>query len=154
MELKNNIFEIDYNSLIEQGYKIFLFDFDNTLNKWRNSSISNETIQLFENLKSKNVHVFIVSNGKPRKLNYNVEALWLARKPLIFKVKRFLKFKKLDKEKKVVIGDQIFTDIIFGKLLGAYTIKVQPIDTSKEFIITKLLRFFEKILLKILKNVI
>ncbi|HCL98474.1 MAG TPA: haloacid dehalogenase, partial [Fervidobacterium sp.] len=34
---------------------------------------------------------------------------------------------------------------LFGKLLKAYTIKVEPIDTSKEFISTKFLRMIEKV---------
>lgn len=50
-----------------------------------------------------------------------------------------------NKDEIVVIGDQIFTDILFGKLIGAYTIKVEPLDTSKEFITTKIFRFFERL---------
>ncbi|MBO8161619.1 MAG: HAD-IIIA family hydrolase [Thermosipho sp. (in: Bacteria)] len=154
MEFKKSIFDIDYDKLIENGYKVFLFDFDNTLNKWKMSIISNETIKLFEKLKNKKAQIFIVSNGKPRKLNYHIETIWLARKPFTFKVKKFLKSKNFDKEKIVVIGDQFFTDMIFGKLLGAYLIKVEPLDTSREFLITKIFRFFEKLLLKILNVVI
>ncbi|MDK2886046.1 MAG: putative phosphatase [Thermosipho sp. (in: thermotogales)] len=154
METKKSIFEINYDKLINLGYKVFLFDFDNTLNKWKHSTLDLKTIKLFEELKKKNAKVFIISNGKPRNLNYNIEALWLARKPLTFKIKKFLKSKNLDREKLVVIGDQIFTDMLLGKFLKAYLIKVEPIDTSKEFLITKFLRFLEKILLKILKVMI
>ncbi|MBO8140314.1 MAG: YqeG family HAD IIIA-type phosphatase [Thermosipho sp. (in: Bacteria)] len=154
MEIKNNIFEIDYDKLIQNGYRVFIFDFDNTLNKWKHSTIDEKTIKLFEDIKKKNAKVFIISNGKPRKLNYDIEALWLAKKPLTFKIKKFLKSKNLDKEKLVVIGDQIFTDMLLGKLLNAYIIKVEPIDTSKEFLITKFLRFLERLLLKILKVMI
>lgn len=154
MELKNNIFEIDYDKLIQSGYRVFIFDFDNTLNKWKQTIIDEKIIKLFEDLKKKNTKVLIISNGKPRKLNYEIEALWLARKPLTFKIKQFLKSKNLDNEKLVVIGDQLFTDVLLGKLLNAYTIKVEPIDTSHEFFITKFLRFLERILLKILKVMI
>ncbi|MDN5324877.1 MAG: putative phosphatase [Thermosipho sp. (in: thermotogales)] len=154
METKKSIFEINYDKLINLGYKVFLFDFDNTLNKWKHSTLDLKTIKLFEELKKKNAKVFIISNGKPRNLNYNIEALWLARKPLTFKIKKFLKSKNLDREKLVVIGDQIFTDMLLGKFLKAYLIKVEPIDTSIEFLITKFLRFLEKILLKILKVMI
>jgi len=44
----------------------------------------------------------------------------------------------------VMIGDQIFTDVLTGKIFGFRVIKVEPIS-AKEFFGTKILRFFEKI---------
>ena len=46
-----------------------------------------------------------------------------------------------------VIGDQIFTDILGGNILGLYTILVDPIS-SKEFFWTRLMRMAEALVLK------
>lgn len=45
----------------------------------------------------------------------------------------------------MMIGDQIFTDVLTGKIFGFRVIKVKPIS-EREFFGTKILRFFEKIL--------
>ncbi|WP_126992401.1 YqeG family HAD IIIA-type phosphatase [Thermosipho globiformans] len=148
MEIYPNVTNIDFKKLIDMGIDLFIFDFDNTVNKWKESKIPNEIIQIFNYLEKNGVKIIIVSNGKPRNLNVNVKTLWLARKPLPFKFKKYLKEKNIKYNKAVVIGDQLFTDMLFGKFLNAYLIKVDPLDTEKEFFITKILRFFEKIVLK------
>ncbi|EKF49281.1 had-superfamily phosphatase subfamily iiia [Thermosipho africanus H17ap60334] len=148
MEIYPNVTSIDFKKLIDMGIDLFVFDFDNTVNKWKESKIPNEIIQIFNYLEKNGAKIIIVSNGKPRNLNANVKTLWLARKPMPFKFKKYLKEKNIKYNKAVVIGDQLFTDMLFGKLLNAYLIKVEPLDTQKEFFITKILRFFEKIVLK------
>jgi predicted HAD superfamily phosphohydrolase YqeG len=45
-----------------------------------------------------------------------------------------------------VVGDQLFTDVLSGKLCGLYTILTEPIE-SKDFPITKIFRFFERLML-------
>lgn len=49
-------------------------------------------------------------------------------------------------EETVVIGDQLFTDVLGGNRLGAFTIMVSPVD-RREFFATLLQRTLEKILL-------
>lgn len=148
-EYRKNILEIDYDKLLSQGKRVFIFDFDNTIGKWKSQEIPEKFKTLVEYLKRKGAEVFIVSNGSPRKLNCDIPIIWRAMKPLPFAFKRKIK-PLIEKEEKsqgkvVVIGDQIFTDILFGKLIGAYTIKVDPINTEHEFLSTKFLRFFERI---------
>ncbi|MCX7653924.1 MAG: HAD-IIIA family hydrolase [Fervidobacterium sp.] len=137
--------DIDFDKLIDLGKDVFLFDFDNTINTWRSEMIPEHVKEIFRYLKSKGAIVVIVSNGKRRIINEDVFVIWRAMKPFPFKVLK--KLSKVIKSRKnvVVIGDQIFTDVLFGKLIGAYTIKVKPIDTDKEFVLTKLLRFLEKL---------
>ncbi|WP_069292686.1 YqeG family HAD IIIA-type phosphatase [Fervidobacterium thailandense] len=143
-----SVTDIDYESLLQNGKSVFLFDFDNTINLWKSSEIPDKVLDIFEYLKSKGATVVIVSNGKPRKLNCEVQVIWRAMKPLVWKVKIKLKELLQDKEKVVVIGDQLFTDVLFGNLLGAFTIKVDPLDTRREFLSTKILRLFERLVFK------
>ena len=46
-----------------------------------------------------------------------------------------------------MIGDQLFTDVACGNLFKFYTIKVEPL-TKNEGIWTRMIRFFEQIALK------
>lgn len=138
--------DIDFKQLLSEGKRVFLFDFDNTINVWKSNIVPKEIEEIFKYLLSNDASVFIVSNGKKRKLEINnVKIIWRALKPLPFKVMMRLKKHLKNKDEIVVIGDQIFTDILFGKLICAYTIKVEPLNTSKEFITTKIFRFFERL---------
>lgn len=139
--------EIDFESLLRNGKSVFLFDFDNTINFWKSSEIPEDVVKIFEFLKSRGATVFIVSNGRPRRLNYEIPVIWRALKPFTWKVKVKLRNFLREKDKVVVVGDQLFTDVLFGNLLGAYTIKVEPLDLKREFLSTKILRFFERLIL-------
>ncbi|WP_448379501.1 YqeG family HAD IIIA-type phosphatase [Fervidobacterium sp.] len=141
-----SIHEIDFDKLLNSGKRIFLFDFDNTINVWRSTHVPEETAKLFDYLKSKGAEIYIVSNGRKRNLDYEIPVIWRAFKPFAFKVRLKLNQKLKQKEEVVVIGDQVFTDVLFAKLLGVDVIKVEPIDKSKEAFGTKILRFFENIL--------
>ena len=46
-----------------------------------------------------------------------------------------------------VVGDQLFTDVLGGKMCGMYTILTEPIE-SKDFAITRVFRFFERLMLR------
>jgi HAD superfamily phosphatase (TIGR01668 family) len=50
-------------------------------------------------------------------------------------------------EKTVVIGDQIFTDVLGGNRSGAHTILVVPID-PREFFLTQIVRKVERRVLR------
>ena len=65
-----------------------------------------------------------------------------------FKVRRRIRELGVDFKRVVVIGDQLFTDVLFGNLIGAYTVKVEPISKEEAFV-TKMNRFFEKLFSKL-----
>ena len=149
-EWKDNVRDIDYDSLIKSGFELFIFDFDNTLAPWKSVTILKENEKLLKKL-SKKAKVLIASNSSPRKVNtdLDVEIIWKSYKPFAGKVKKRIKDLKFDHKKVVVIGDQLFTDVLFGNLIGAYTIKVNPIK-EEEAIVTKFNRFLEKIFSKVM----
>ncbi|ANQ54295.1 haloacid dehalogenase [Thermosipho sp. 1063] len=156
MEILKKVTDIDFNKLLDKGFNFFIFDFDNTINTWKEKEIPNKIIEIFEFLKKKNAKILILSNGKPRPLNYDIETIWLAKKPLPFKFKKYIvsNYGKKNNFKFAMIGDQIFTDMLFGLFIKAYLIKVNPIDTNHEFFVTKILRKFEKILLNFSKHML
>ncbi|MEN3007892.1 YqeG family HAD IIIA-type phosphatase [Pseudothermotoga sp.] len=150
-EFVDDLKQLSIEKYLSSGKDVFIFDFDNTLGLWRNAEIKDEFKALLESLKLKGAEVLIVSNGRPRRVmnldGFNI--VWRAGKPFSKRLKNV--FKRFDPSRVVLIGDQIFTDVVTGKRFGFYTIKVKPLS-EEEFFGTKILRFFEKILLKILRG--
>lgn len=148
---KKDIYSIDYKKLKKMGIKVLVFDFDNTLIEKGNYQISNKTIELFKSIR-KDFDVYIVSNSiHTSKLNkicnsLNTPYIKDSRKP-------FKKgFKKLNlsnvKSKEIaMIGDQIITDVYGGKRMNYYCILIDPIN-NKEWLLTKINRVFESIIMK------
>ncbi len=149
-----NVFEIDYDKLISNGVKLFVFDMDNTLAKWGVSSLDKRTFKLLKEL-SERVHVVIFSNGKSLSLdwiskNADIIVVRSAHKPLTSKFMKIIKKYEISKNEVVVIGDQLFTDVLMASLSGVYSIKVKPISTEEIFF-TKFLRILEKIVKPLIK---
>ena len=75
----------------------------------------------------------------------------MAMKPFKFKYNKILDEYKLNIATVACIGDQLLTDIKGGNMIGITTILVNPIGT-KERITTKINRYFEKKILKKLRD--
>ncbi|SHE94783.1 hypothetical protein SAMN02745164_01475 [Marinitoga hydrogenitolerans DSM 16785] len=157
-EFVKSVFDIDYNKLKNKNYELLIFDFDNTLTTWRSEKLPEDVLNLFEKL-SKDFKILIASNGKDHRFNsireilnkYNINVMGYSLKPFPFRIKKKIQELNIKPTHAVLIGDQLFTDIIAGNKSGFYTIKVEPLS-SKERIITKILRFFEKISIKTMRE--
>ncbi|OQY09187.1 MAG: hypothetical protein B6I29_03925 [Marinitoga sp. 4572_148] len=157
-EFVDSIFDINYSKLKEKNYELLIFDFDNTLTTWRSEKIPENVLNLFERL-SKDFKILIASNGKEYRFDkvkeqlnkYDIKVMGYSLKPLPFRIKKRVKELHIASTHVVLIGDQLFTDIIAGNNCGFYTIKVNPIS-NKERIITKILRFFEKLSIKTMRE--
>lgn len=148
-EFAEDLTNIDIERFLKDGKDYFIFDFDNTLGLWRTSFVEKRFESVLKKILDANGKILIASNGRPRKISiHGVKIMWRARKPLTYKIKRILRLEGIDPNRVVMIGDQIFTDVLAGNRLGVYTIKVKPLS-NREFIGTKILRFFEKVILKI-----
>mgnify|MGYP000418546359 CR=1 FL=1 len=149
-EWKKSIFEIDFEDLLSRGFRVFIFDYDNTLVPWRVRKVPEEVSKIIEDLSGR-ATVIIASNGKEKEIEgLKCKVIWRARKPFAKKLKKLLEEIDTDKDKVVVIGDQIFTDVFFGNRMGFYTIKVEPVS-RREFWGTKILRLLERIVLPFIR---
>jgi len=149
-EWKKSIFDIDFETLLSKGFRVFIFDYDNTLAPWKEEKVPKKTLEIIENL-SKRATVVIASNGREKKIEgLKCRTIWQAKKPFARKLMKFLEEIQADQNKVVVIGDQIFTDIFFGNRMGFYTIKVEPIS-KREFWGTKILRLLEKLVMPFIR---
>lgn len=148
-DVYQTVFDIDYLKLAQSKNTIF-FDFDNTLMKWGNNSVS-EDIQNLLNILKKKFSVYIITNGKGNRykvlqsyLPKNIEVLQNMKKPNPKKFRKFLYIRHINPQDSIFIGDNLMTDIKLGNKIGCYTIKVTP-TCFKEFWGTKFYRILEKL---------
>jgi len=96
--------------------------------------------------------IFITSGSKKRVRSIteikDLDCLCRVYKPLPFCFWRALRGCKLKAEDAIIIGDQVFDDILGGNLVGIFTILVKPLEMEKAYRI-RIKRYFEsKILCK------
>lgn len=147
----NDIFEIDTKHLKSLGVRGIITDMDNTLVSWSDRTVYPRLAEWFIGLKAEGFKLFIVSNnsedrGGKLARELDIPAIWYAVKPSRRAFRKALEQMQLSPEQVAVVGDQIFTDVLGGNRLGLYTILVTPIS-EKEFIWTKLMRQFERLVL-------
>jgi uncharacterized protein len=150
----DKISDIDLNKLKQKNIDTILLDLDNTLVPWYNSYIDPEIYNWLNNIKMNNFKVCIISNGLSVRVKRISKELGFpfisnAIKPSTRSIIKALKMLNSKPENTVIIGDQIFTDILAGNRLGLTTILVKPL-AKVELITTKFIRLIEKKILKYL----
>jgi HAD superfamily phosphatase (TIGR01668 family) len=153
----NSIFEIDFSELKLLGIQGIIVDLDNTLVPWDIDEVEEKLINWFKELKTQGFSICILSNNNSRRRvdifsdRLEIPAIHKANKP--FKQGFFGALGKINTtpEKTAVIGDQIFTDVFGGNRMGGFTILVRPL-VKREFIGTKVIRQFEKLVISHLKK--
>ena len=143
-----SIFEMDIKALKTEGIKGIIFDIDNTLVPFDVAEPNEEIVNFFNKLQEEGFKITLVSNNtKDRVIKFNkklkVFALHEAQKPLGKSFRKALHLMACKKEEAVIVGDQIFTDVYGGNLVGIQTILVQPVSDRDEWK-TKIKRGIEK----------
>ena len=146
-ELISSTYRIDFERLYAEGYRGIIFDIDNTLVP-HGAPADERAIRLFRRLKEIGFSCCLVSNNKrPRVEMFNrdvgVHIVWLAHKPLPCGYRKAMEKMGTDAYTTLLVGDQIFTDLWGGALIGLYTIMVKPIHPKEEIQIV-LKRLLEK----------
>lgn len=133
-----------------------IFDVDNTLTTM-GKGITEENLKWIKEAQSLGYKICLLSNSINMKkirglMNMlNINGLCFARKPRIQGFEMALNLLDLKKSEVIMIGDQIFTDIVGANNFGIKSILVKPIN-KKEGPYTKVKRIFEKKILKRLKE--
>jgi len=136
---------------------LVIFDVDNTLVFSETTETKKEIIDWFYKINNKYKCVCLSNSPSITKRKEKIRVLLGCE---VFVSKHKKPFKNLFEEikqkynfensKVFVVGDRIFTDILFGNLSGAVTVLVDPLS-SKENIIIKAERRLEKLMLLVLK---
>ncbi|MGZ4122985.1 MAG: YqeG family HAD IIIA-type phosphatase [Tumebacillaceae bacterium] len=153
----DSVYDIDLDQLQARGVKGIITDLDNTLVRWDEPNATPELIVWLDHVRdTRGIKVCIVSNNNSQRVEkfakpLDIPFIGKAQKPKRSPFLRALDVLGTKPEETVVIGDQLFTDVLGGNRMGMYTILVVPIG-EKEFIGTKVLRMMERIALRILRS--
>ncbi|HXE72273.1 MAG TPA: YqeG family HAD IIIA-type phosphatase [Candidatus Nitrosotenuis sp.] len=145
---------IDLEELRSRGFVALFFDLDNTLVSWRHYRIRPEILAWIERARELGFRMCGISNclfgWRVRRLSQmlQVPAIPRARKPGGQAYRDAMALVRSRPENTVVIGDQLFTDILGGNRMGFFTILVNPVDRTEYLALTPIVyRLREKLLL-------
>lgn len=147
----NSINELKPEWLKQEGIKAVMVDLDDTLLASNTEQLSQEAKDWVQSLKDNQLSVTILSNGTKSRVHRSAEVLKvtgfaLTGKPF-FGFRKALKTLNAKPRETVMIGDQLFTDILGANLLGIKSILVTPLS-NKGLVHTKMLRHIEAYILK------
>ena len=140
--LCDKIYDIDPALLEQMGIKALALDVDNTLTLHDSQEVPDRVRAFLEKMKEKGMALFIISNKSCERVKPFAEGLGLefvhsAAKPLTFGLARACRRFSLSKKEIMLVGDQLFTDILAAKLFGCRCALVTPFQIEHQ----KFLRF-------------
>jgi HAD superfamily phosphatase (TIGR01668 family) len=143
---------IDLDALWRDGVRVLLLDLDNTLLPRDTNVVPDGAKEWVAGVVSRGFRVCLVSNNWHERVRRIAGELGLdlvdrAVKPLPFAFLKVLSRARARRSEAAVVGDQLFTDILGGKLLGMRTVLVSPLSAT-DLPHTLLLRRLEAIVLK------
>ncbi len=150
----DDIYSITPRLLSDRGIDAVILDIDNTLVPYEIAEPTEEVRAWLSALNSAGIKAAFVSNNHPPRVELFNRTLGLlafpdSKKPLKRSCRTALKALGADPKRTAVIGDQIFTDVLAGRLSGlACAILVKPIKDKTDL----LTRFKRKLEIPILKK--
>jgi hypothetical protein len=147
-----SVAEIDLVQLAATGFAGVIIDLDNTLVGYRQLAPDDLHARWIIAAREVGLQVVLVTNNATpwaievaRKLG--IPCIPNARKPLPRGFRRALQLLKLPRKAVVVVGDQLFTDVLGAKLCGLAVILVEPL-VAHDPLNTRWLRHIERWLLR------
>lgn len=144
------VLELTPGRLGELGIGNLLLDVDCTLVRYRHEMVDPPVAAWMDSLRAAHIGLCLVSNGRGPRIGRFAENVGLphiarALKPLPMGCRRALQLLSADRAHTAMVGDQIFADIVAGRLAGLYTILVEPIHPEEELWFTRLKRPLERL---------
>jgi len=138
----DKIYDIDPTVLEQMGIKALALDIDNTLTLHDSQEVPEKVRLFLEDMKKREMGLFLVSNNsfervKPYADGLGLEFVSKAAKPLTSGLKRACAKFNLNKKEIMLVGDQLFTDILAAKFFGCPCALVTPFQIEHQ----KFLRF-------------
>ncbi len=131
-----SVLSIDEEFLRENHVEALVLDLDNTLSMHGNPAAEEGVEEWLDKMRGLGIKMRVVSNNTNRRVAPLAAKLGLeftanGAKPLTFGIARAMRTMGVDKKNTLVVGDQIFTDIIAGNLKGVRTVLVEPFHLEK-----------------------
>lgn len=148
----DNLLEIDWAKFKSEGIEFVFLDIDNTLAEHGSRQADQYAHQVVNLIKEHDLPLCILSNALNNRIeeyakSLNVDFMGQANKPSTKQITAKLKELKVEPEKTLLIGDQLFTDIWAGNKAGCITILVKQ-RFLKEAFQVRIKRGLERFLLR------
>ncbi len=145
----NKVTDISKTMLQNHKIKAVLLDIDNTLSSHNTNKPFDGVNEWLDEIKKLKIKLLILSNRSnvqsvarfAKKLN--LEYVANAKKPFQMGFNRAISMLNLPRENILLVGDQIFTDILGANIAGIKSALVEPQDKN-ESLFLKIKRLFEK----------
>ncbi len=143
--------EVSLDDLTARGFRGIIVDLDNTLVGYGQEHLAPEDTAWIAAARERGFRICLVSNNFTERVmrvgaELGVPAIPSALKPLPGGFARALRTLDTPRHRTVVVGDQLFTDVLGAKFLGLHAILTEPI-VAKDWLGTRLLRMLERVLL-------
>lgn len=147
-----SVLQVSAQFLCSQERTGVLLDVDCTLKDHGAHTFPPAVRSWIDDLRARGLRPCLLSNGKARRIEPLANSLGIpfvakAFKPLPFGCYAALRKLDVPASRAVVIGDQLFADVLAGRLAGLLTILVRP-TTDVEPIWTRVKRPFERFVLR------
>jgi uncharacterized protein len=145
--------ELSLPRLRALGLDALLLDADCTIKRYRSRECVPEAARWLSELRAAGIGLCLVSNGLENRVRRFAEGAGLpfvaqAMKPLPFGCRRAMRRMGFPPGRTAMVGDQVFADVMAGRLAGLRTILVDPINPEEEPWFTRLKRRPERFLLR------
>jgi HAD superfamily phosphatase (TIGR01668 family) len=146
------ILDLKADDVHRLGLDGLLLDVDGTLKDFTAGEFSEAIIAWVEKLRAAGIRLCLLSNGKKHRIEPLARKLGVpfvakALKPLPFGCWAAVRQLGLTRKRTAVIGDQIFADVLAGRLAGLFTIRVPPTSLEEPWF-TRLKRPLERWVLR------
>jgi uncharacterized protein len=134
------------------GLHALLLDVDCTLTRYRQGEASPRVTAWIDQLRTAGIGLCLVSNGMGRRIRCFAARLELpcvskAMKPLPWGIWSAMQKLQAQPQHTAMVGDQLFADVMAGRLAGIRSILVDPIHPEEEPWFTRLKRGPERVAL-------
>jgi HAD superfamily phosphatase (TIGR01668 family) len=140
-----SVLELTAERLRQWDLAALLLDVDCTLKRYHTTAISAEVTAWLAGLQQAGIRCCIVSNGRGHRIQRFAASLGLpfvakAMKPFPWGVWAAMRKTGVSPQNTAMVGDQIFADVLAGRLAGVKSILVHPLHPDEEPWYTRLKR--------------
>ena len=133
----SSVVELSAARLRELGLDGLLLDVDCTLKRYLAAEVGPAEARWLAGIRAAGIPVCLVSNGRSRRIARLAASLGVpfvahALKPLPFGCCRATVRLGTPRRRTAIVGDQIFADVLAGRLAGLVTILVTPMHPEEE----------------------
>jgi uncharacterized protein len=152
MDRATGLAAISLDDLERYGIRGIIIDLDNTLVAYRAASVSPDVTEWIERARNRGFRLVLVSNNWSDRVatfgsELGIPTVPSAMKPMPLAFLRALRALGTSRKQTVVVGDQLFTDVLGAAILGIRAILTEPIS-EHGFITTRAMRVVERLLLR------